>query len=344
MNIQEPTHFQGNKRVFDRISVNGSIRFEEIDYTINDLSVGGLSVIGAVPGWEEGEIRQVQFTILHGALDVSGKVNCQCLENRGKGITRFKLVNPSEDLAELFRAATLRNASGSEYDIGWLPEKSSKLQEAEDTPQRRPLTSYFLSLPMLVLMMFVLLLGTFVARMTEGDAYWLTERHEIVSPVTGQITSLGTGPFSAGETISEITAMTVNGDDLPFTVRANVASVSVDWRFSTGDHVTVDDILGHLRNVPRTQVRYYAIVSLEVPFFSPGPGDSIVLESVGGKRIVGKLQRMLTQRQLHDYAGIDNQFGPHKSYALVEINDAGVDFSASPEVRILDTVLENKFR
>lgn len=67
MKNQEPTQFQGNKRVFDRISLDGSIHFEGVDYPINDLSVGGLSVVGNMPGWEEGDTRPVQFTIRHGA-------------------------------------------------------------------------------------------------------------------------------------------------------------------------------------------------------------------------------------------------------------------------------------
>ncbi len=343
MNIQQPTRIRGNTRLFDRIKVDGSLRIEEIDYPINDISVGGVPVVGEVPDWEEGEIRQVQFAMRHGELEISGKMNCQCLENGGEEITRFKLVNPSEDLAEFFRTATLRGASGSEYDVGWLAEKSFKLEEAGAKP-RRPIASYILSLPMLVLAVFALLLATFVARTTHGDAYWVTSIHEIVSPVTGRITSLETGPFNVGEPVSEIATMTVNGEAMPFTIRADVASVSVDWRFSTGDRIAADDVLGHLHNVPRTQGRYYAIVSLESPFFRLRAGNSIVLESAGGQRVVGELQYMLTPRQQLNYAGVSNQFASHKTYALVKLSDATADLSGSPEVRILDTILENKFR
>lgn len=323
--------------------MDGSIRFEDVDYQINDLSVGGLSVVSAVLGWEEGEIRRVQFTIRHGELEVSGNTNCQCLENDGKGITRFKLVNPSEDLTEFFRAATLRSVSGAEYDVSWLPESSSKMRKAESQP-RRPLANHVLSLPMLVLAMFLLLLGAFLMRMTEGNAYWVTETHQIVSPATGQIKWLGTGPFDVGEPISKIAAMTVTGKDLPFIVRANVASVYINWRFSTGDHITTDDVLGHLHNVPRNEGRFFAIVSLQIPFFQPEPGDSVVMETIGGQRVVGELKRFLTQRQVHNYATNSDQFALHKLYALVEFSDTPADFSASPDVRILDTVLENLFR
>ena len=334
---------RGNTRVFDRISVDGSIRFEDIDYRISDLSVGGLSVVGSVSGWEEGEIRRVEFTIRHGEMEVSGNPNFQRLENGGNGITRFKLVNPSEDMTEFFRAATLRSVSGAEYDVGWLPENSSRMQKAENRP-RQSLASHILSLPMLVLAMFMLLIGAFLARKTDGEAHWVTETHQIVSPVTGQITSLGNGPFDVGEPISEIAVMTVTGEARPFTVRAKVASVSVAWRFSTGDQITADDVLGYLHNVPQNDGRFFAIVSLQIPFFQPSLGDSVVMESIGGQRIVGKLRRFLSRRQVRNHATNNDQFAPHKPYALVEISDAAVDFSASPKVRILDTVFENTLR
>ena len=68
------------------------------------------------------------------------------------------------------------------------------------------------------------------------------------------------------------------------------------------------------------------------------------MESIGGQRIVGKLQRFLPRRQVRSYATNNDQFAPRKPYALVEISDTAVDFSASPNVRILDTVLENTLR
>ena len=343
MKNQEPTQFQGNKRVFDRISLDGSIHFEGVDYPINDLSVGGLSVVGNMPGWEEGDIRPVQFAIRHGALNVSGRIQCQCLKNSGKGLTRFRLVDPSEDLSEFFRAVTMRSVSGSEYDVGWLPESSSKLQTKADT-QRRSWTSQVLSLPMLVLAMFLLLLGAFVVRKTEGDAYWVTEAHQIASPASGQIKSLSTGPFNVGDPVSEIVATSVSGEALPFTITANVASISVNWRFSTGDIVSANDVLGYVRNVPRNNGRFSAIVSLQVPFFRLEPGDKVSIESVDGRQLVGEVRRFLPVGDARNYVTNNDQFAPHKRYALIEMSDAAVDFSAPPKVRVLDTILENEFR
>lgn len=343
MKYQEPTQLQRNKRVFERVSLDGSIHFDGVDYTINDLSVGGLSVVGKVPGWEEGDIRRVQFTIRHGALIVSGRIQCQCLKNSEQDLTRFRLVDPSEDLSEFLRAVTLRSVSGSEYDVGWLPENSSKLQTKEDT-RRHTWTSQVLSLPMLVLAMFLVLLGAFVVRKTEGDAYWVTEAHQIASPVTGQIKSLNTGPFDVGEPISEIVATSVSGEAFPFTITADVASIFVNWRFSTGDIVSVDDVLGYVHNVPRNNGRFFAIVSLQVPFFRLEPGDSISIESVDGRRIIGAVRRFLPVGEARNYATNNDQFAWHRHYALIEISDAAVDFSAPPKVRILDTILENEFR
>ncbi len=338
-----PAKTRGNSRVFDRIKLQGSIHFEGLDYSIEDLSVGGLSVTGAVLGWQESEIRQAEFAIQHGVLEVRGKVNCLCLENRRDGITRFKLVEPSEDLAEFFRAATLRSVSGADYDVGWLPENSSKLEQPENTG-RVSLSSHIFSLPMLVLVMFLVLLAAFAIRKTSADARWVTDTHEIIAPVSGQITSLGTGPFTVGEALTEITAMTINGTDLPFTLTADVASIAVDWRFSTGDRVNAEDVLGHLHNVPRNEDRFFAIVSLQFPLFRPGPGDSVILETIDDARIVGELRRVLTLDQARNYATNNDQFAPDKTYALVEFRGDPVDFSAAPEVRLLDTVLENTFR
>ncbi|MDJ0640056.1 MAG: hypothetical protein QNJ20_14580 [Paracoccaceae bacterium] len=338
-----PSRERGNSRVTDRIRVQGFIHFEGFDYAIHDLSVGGLSVFGAVLGWQEDEIRQAEFALNHGSLEVRGKMNCLCLDNPENGISRFKLVDPSEDLAEFFRAATLRSVSGADYDVGWLPESSSKLKSSE-TIEKASLASHVFSLPMLVLAMFVVLLAAFAIRKTNGDAHWVTGTHEIIAPVTGQITSLGTGPFTVGETLAEITAMTVNGNDLPFNLTADVASVAVDWRFSTGDRIGADDVLGHLHNVPRNKDRFFAIVSLQIPFYRPVPGDRVVLEAIDDTRIVGDLQRLLTRDQARNHATNNGQFAPNKPYALVEFQGAPVDFSAAPEVRILDTLIENTFR
>lgn len=343
MQIEEPTQFQGNKRVFDRIGLDGSIHFEQVDYPINDFSVGGLSVAGNVPGWEEGDIRAVQFTIRHGTLNVSGRLQCQCIKNSEKGLTRLRLVDPSEDLSEFFRAVTMRSVSGSEYDVGWLPETSSKLQTKADT-QRRSWANQLISLPMLVFAMFLLLLGAFVVRKTDGDAYWVTETHQILSPVTGQIESLSTGPFNVGDPVSEIVATSVSGEALPFTIPANVASTSVNWRFSTGDIVSTNDVLGIVSNVPQNNGRFSAIVSLQVPFFRLELGDKVSIESIDDRPVVGEVRRILPVGDARKYATNNDQFAAHKRYALVEMSDATVDFSAPPKIRILDTILENGFR
>lgn len=339
-----PTRAHEDRRVIDRIKVDGALHFEGLDYPINDLSVGGLSVAGAVLGWRKDEIREAEFAIQHGVLEVRGKVNCLCLEKRQDEITRFKLVEPSEDLAEFFRAATLRSVSGADYDVGWLPENSSNLKKPESTAKKASITSRLFSLPMLVLAMFIVLLAAFAIRQTSGDARWVTDMHEIIAPVAGQISSLGTGPFTVGETLTEITAMTVNGNELPFTLTADVASVAVDWRFSTGDRVDANDVLGHLLNVPRNEDRYFAIVSLQIPFFRPRPGNRVVLEAVDETRIVGDVKRILARDEARNHATNNDQFAPGKRHALVEFRGDPVDFSAAPEVRLFDTVLENAFR
>ncbi len=343
MNIQQPIRMRGETRLFERITVDGSLRIDESDYQIRDLSVGGVSVVGAVPDWEKGDIRRVQFDIHHGELGVSGKLNCECLENGGNGITRFRLVNPSEDLAEFLRAVTLRNVSGAEYDAGWLSEKSHQLKDADAKPRRTP-ASLALSLPMLVLAMFMLLLAAFVIRKTDGEAYWVAGVHEIVAPLTGQITSLSTGPFNVGDPITEIIAMTIDGEDMPFTMTADVASISVAWRFSTGDRVEAGDILGHLHNVPRNDGQFHAIVSLQVPFFQLTPGDSIVMGSVSGQRFVGQVQRMLAPEELPAYTTTGAPFSTRQTYFLALLEDAAAELSGSPEIWILDTVLQNGLR
>ncbi len=343
MKIEEPTQFESEKRLFDRITIDGWIRSDGSDYRIRDLSTGGLSLAAAVPGWNEGDVRRVQFAIRHGALLVCGDIQCQCLENSETGITRCKFVEPSEDITEFFRAVTLRSVSGSEYNAGWLPETSTELSVTKAAPQQS-WSSYVLSLPMLVLAMFLLLLSVFVSRNADGNAYWVTQTHEITSPVSGRIGSLETGPFNVGDPISEIFAISLNGDEVPATVAANVASFSVDWRYSAGDQITPDDILGYLRSVPQNNERFSALVSLRVPFFSLDLGDQVVIETGSDQRVVGQVQRFLTVGEARTYANNDYQFPPNSTYALLDVGEATVDFSASLDVRVLDTVLENAFR
>ena len=86
------------------------------------------------------------------------------------------------------------------------------------------------------------------------------------------------------------------------------------------------------------------MVSLKNPFFRFSPGESIVIETVSDQRIVGRLQRLLTEDEARDFISIDTRFSSNATYALLVINDGPADFSAQPSVRMFDTILENKFR
>ena len=332
-----------NKRVFDRINVTGSISIAGKNYPINDLSVGGMAVQGPILKNEPGDIMRVQFAIRHGKLYVSGTINCLYIGSSSNFIARLKFIDPDEDLTEFFRAATLRSVSGSEYSVGWLAETSAQLPVSQVKP-RRSFLSRLVSLPALLAVLLVFLFGVFLFRTTTAEAVWVMYYYEVVSPVGGQVKSLNSPPFAAGEPVSEVSVIATNGEPLTIPIKTNVSSVAVDWRVSSGDYVEVGDTLGYLHNIPQNYGSVRAIVTMNGLFPSPRTGASLVLETELGERLVGKVTQSLNPRQIIEHALINNDIVPNKEYFFVEFDADVAIIVGRPELKIFDTVLENFVR
>ena len=332
-----------NKRVFDRINVTGSISIAGKNYPINDLSVGGMAVQGPILENQPGDIMRVQFAIRHGKLYVSGTINCLYIGSSSNFIARLKFIDPDEDLTEFFRAATLRSVSGSEYSVGWLAETSAQLPVSQVKP-RRSFLSRLVSLPALLAVLLVFLFGVFLFRTTTAEAVWVMYYYEVVSPVGGQVKSLNSPPFAAGEPVSEVSVIATNGEPLTIPIKTNVSSVAVDWRVSSGDYVEVGDTLGYLHNIPQNYGSVRAIVTMNGLFPSPRTGASLVLETELGERLVGKVTQSLNPRQIIEHALINNDIVPNKEYFFVEFDADVAIIVGRPELKIFDTVLENFVR
>ena len=332
-----------NKRVFDRINVTGAISVAGKHYPINNLSVGGMAVQGPILNNEPGDIMSVQFAIRHGKLFVSGTINCLYLGNKSDIIARLKFVDPDEDLTEFFRAATLRSVSGSEYSAGWLAETSAQLPVPQ-VKSRRSFLSRFVSLPMLLAVMIMFLFGVFLLRTTTAEAVWVMYYYEVVSPVGGQVKSLKSPPFATGELVSEVSVIATNGEPLTIPIKANVASVAVDWRVSLGDYVEVGDTLGHLYNIPQHYGSARAIVTINGLFISPRTGDSIVLQTERGERLVGKVAQSLNSWQIIEHNLVNIDVNLNKKYFFVEFDADVAKIIGRPEIKVFDTLLENLVR
>ena len=332
-----------NKRVFDRINVTGSISVAGKHYPINDLSVGGMAVQGPILKNEPGDIMRVQFAIRHGKLYVSGTINCLYIASSSNFIARLKFVDPDEDLTEFFRAATLRSVSGSEYSVGWLAETSAQLPLSKVKP-RRSFLSRFVSLPMLLAVTIVFLFGVFLLRTTTAEAVWAMYYYEVVSPVGGQIKSLKSPPFAAGELVSEVSVIAANGEPLTIPIKTNIASVTVDWLVSLGDYVEVGDTLGHLYNIPQNYGSVRAIVTMNGLFTSPRTGDSIVLETELGELLVGKVTQSLNSRQIIEHNLVNSDINLNKKYFFVEFDTDVAKIIGRLELKVFDTLLKNLVR
>ena len=332
-----------NKRLFDRIDVTGAISVAGKHYPINDLSVGGMAVQGPLLEHEPGDIMRVQFAIRHGKLDVSGTMNCLYIGSNFNSIARLKFVDPDEDLTEFFRAATLRSVSGSEYSVGWLAETSAQVPVSQVKP-RRIFWSRFLSLPVLLAVMIVFLFGVFLLRTTKAEAVWEMYYYEVVSPVGGQVKSLKSPPFAAGEPVSEVSVIAANGEPLTIPIKTNVASVAVEWSVSLGDYVEVGNKLGRLYNIPQNYGSVRAIVTMNGLFTSPRTGDSIVLETELGELLVGKVTQSLNSRQIIEHNLVNSNVNLNKKYFFAEFDADVAKITGRPKIKVFDTLLKNFVR
>ena len=329
-----------NRRLFDRINVTGAISVAGKHYRIIDISVGGVAVQGPILKSEPGNIIRVQFALCHGNLYVSGKVNCLYIGSSANSIARLKFIDPEEDLTEFFRAATLRSVSGSEYSVGWLAETSAQLPVSQ-VKSRRSFLSRFLSLPMLLAVMIVFLFGVFLLRTTTAEAVWEMYYYEVVSSVGGQVKSLKSPPFAAGEPVSEVSVIAANGKPLTIPIKTNVASVAVDWRVSVGDYVEVGNTLGRLYNIPQNYGSVRAIVTMSSLFTSPRTGDSIVLENELGELFVGKVTQSLNSREIIEHNLVNSDVNLNKKYFFAEFDADVAKTTGRPKIKVFDTLLKN---
>ena len=222
-----------------------------------------------------------------------------------------------------------------------------RLVWAKENKTKQPRSSFLsrlVSLPALLAVLLVFLFGVFLFRTTTAEAVWVMYYYEVVSPVGGQVKSLNSPPFAAGEPVSEVSVIATNGEPLTIPIKTNVSSVAVDWRVSSGDYVEVGDTLGYLHNIPQNYGSVRAIVTMNGLFPSPRTGASLVLETELGERLVGKVTQSLNPRQIIEHALINNDIVPNKEYFFVEFDADVAIIVGRPELKIFDTVLENFVR
>lgn len=315
-----------NRRVFDRIAVEGVATIDEESCRIRDISVGGFSAFGRYPDLSEGDIKSIKFRIKHGDLEVSGKANFECLSNGFHGPLRFKMLNASESVTEFFRAATLRSTSGADYAASWMPEEVQSLARTKKSKHMRGPGV----LPSVLATAIFLALMLFIGQSSSAQAVWITYRHALEAPVTGTLqrdfqTTIDVKP---NQKIASFAAQTFGGTKFEMPLMAGVRANSVDWLYNSGDLVQQGDIVAYATIFPLERGAQQVAVSINIPLVNPGIGDTVILRTSTGQIVEAKIERFSTHADaLTSGAERFHQYNPENVFIARISNGQTPDYS-----------------
>lgn len=336
-----PQRSRTDRRLFDRIPVTGKFRIvangETQEFTIIDVSVGGLRVRGASANQAVGNILKGSLEIESGDLSVSTEATCQVVALEEVGEIRVRFVVIAEEFVEFLRAMIVREQHGAGYKNDWLV---SKPQYLEKKPGRLRLFRKLFRLELLAAALLVGLAILMFSRSSVEQSFWMVKTHEVVAPFPAEVVKLASDfPIDAGDPIASLSVSAISGPAVSVDLPSQVAAQTFSWRFNVGDRVKDGDVLGLLYNAPLSHGHVQAVVGLDSPILSLGVGDVVVFKDSQGNRIEGTVRYLVTRDQASSITDLAPTSLNFNFYHVIEM-DTHIQsvFETVIEVDVLATV------
>lgn len=328
-----------NKRLFDRVNVEGIFIYKDISYEIVDISVGGLKILEQMNGLEAGTIVNGKIGLNPSGVRIYSDVICEILELSPSMGTRLKFITASEEFTEFLRSLELRHQTLTQNKASWLGSSSYKIKKNE---KRNWLNmkgifrvELFISLVILATALFLLLKAS-----TEQN-FWVVATHEIVATASGELNWLRSdGVVSVNDEVASISVQTLNNQQFELKITSNVKSQAHNFNFNIGDQIAEGDIIGVMNSVPVDDENIKVLLGFQSPILHIVPGDVVKISTSKYSVVDATVQYSLTPTQASALTSVSPDSFRFEEYLLATANlPPDAVLSGQPRVDVVRTIM-----
>lgn len=342
MKTNESNH--ENRRLFERLSIDGIFVYNENSFSINDISVGGMQLDQLIPNTNQNEIIKGRIGIHQSGFRIYSDVVCELTSDTETKKTRLKFIRISEEFTEFLRSLALRFSSSTDYTASWFGSDSYQITDDDDPQKDKRFLRRLLGIEAVIGVMILGLALIAVVKTSSEQNFWVSMRHEIISPASGEITWLHSDKTTVvGDEIANISVKTLSNQNINLPIHARVSGQTLNWNFNVGDQVKESDALGATTVTPVSDQGIQCIIGFQSPVLSLKPGDILGISTGAHKSMPAKVTYAISPTQAAALTGISPDSFRFDEYFLVQL-DASVyaTLTGRPSVDILTTWL-NRF-
>lgn len=323
-----------NRRLFDRINAAGAFIVDGKTYPMRDISVGGLRLEDKLEGAEKGSITSGKVFLTQSTVRIYSDVVCHVIDNNEMHGARLKFVNISEEFVEFLRSFALRHMAPTDYEASWISSNSYELSQPDNVQVKRSVFKRVFRLETLITVTIFAIALLLLSRASSEQNFWVVSQHELLSSVSGEITSLHPDEaIDVGSVIANIKISTLSDQDTDFPVVSRVRGQTLNWHFNVGDNVVEGDLLGVIGLTPLNDGGAKAIIGLESPLLSLTIGDLVKVSNTAYGSMDALVKYAVTPTQAAALTGRSPDSFEFEEYFLVEL-DAPSNVPLAGQLRV----------
>lgn len=344
MNAHSPPSSE-NRRLFDRIETEGIFIYEGETYPIKDISVGGLQLDGILAHSKKGSIVNGKIGLNQSSVRLYSDVICEVIENVDALGARLKFIEISEDFTEFLRSLAIRHNVPTTHKAGWLGSDSYQISEPNGIQSSKSLFAPLFRIESIIGIAILAIAAALLVRASSEQNFWVVAQHELISPVSGEVTWLHPDRTTlTGDTIATIALTTLSNEKLDFPIISRLNGQTLNWNFNIGDRIVEEDVLGVINLTPISEDGIKAIIGLQSPLLSLQPGDDLKVSSKAFGSMNASVSYTITPTQAAALTGLSADSFRFEEYFLVNIKaptDAAL--AGHPSVDIFRSLLNRFF-
>lgn len=334
MNVHSPN--QENRRLFDRIEMEGILILDGKTYSIKDISVGGLQIEQKLEGAKKGSLIDGKVGLNQSSIRLYSDVICEVIDNTDAQGARLKFIEISEDFTEFLRSRALRHKVPTAHKAGWIGSDSYQISGSDDVQVEKSLVTRLFRIETITGLAILAIALVLLIRASSEQNFWVVAQHEILSPVSGEITSLHPdSEIAVGSVIANINIATLSDKNIDFPIVSRVGGQTLNWNFNVGDQVVEEDLLGVINLTPISGGGIKAIIGFQSPLLSLKPGDAVKVSSRAYHSMDASVAYAITPTQAAALTGISPDSFRFEEYFLVELGaPADASLTGQPSVDV----------
>ena len=333
---------QGNRRLFDRINADGIFIIDDSTYPIKDISVGGLQLGKKLEGVKNGSIKDGRVGLNQPGIRLYSDVICEVIENTDDQGAKLKFIEISEEFTEFLRSLALRHEVPTAHKAGWIGSDSYQISAAGTTQVRKSFLRRFLGIETVIGLVILGITLVLLLRATSEQNFWVVAQHDILSPVSGEITTLlSDSEFVAGSVLANLKVATISKKEIDFPILSKVSGQTLNWNFNIGDQVVEGDLLGVISLTPVSNEGIKAIIGFNSPLLSFRPGDAVTLSNGSNRLMDASILYVITPNQAASLTGVSPDSFRFEDYLLVELKaPASASLMGQPRINVFRSWLK----